>query len=91
MELLLTDCDLFAEEGLAVVELLVTERERFVVVGRALSALLRVVLDGRELDRTWALEELVVEGRLRFDSLDRFPAERAERLVLGRIVLAEEV
>ena len=75
-------------EGLAVEELLVTERDRFVVVGRALGVVLRVVRDGRELDRTWALEELVVEGRLRFDSLDRFPAERLE---LGRCVLAEEV
>lgn len=68
-----------------------TDRDLLVVEGLADSVLLRVVLVGRALDRTWLLEELEDEGRLRFASLDRFPAERAERLALGRLVLAEEV
>ena len=55
-----------------------TDRDLLVVEGLADSVLLRVVLVGRALDRTWLLEELEDEGRLRFASLDRFPAERAQ-------------
>jgi hypothetical protein len=55
--LLLTERELFVVDGLAAEALPVTDRDLFDIEGLADRELLSVVRPGRELDRTWALDE----------------------------------